>query len=163
MTQFSLHLQFCDSSIQFSDKENRNKNETMSCGKKDKVCEKCNYVHLVHCPLGEMIQEHRSIRRSQKLDQMRNNMLNKRKLLSSQYKRASRRIPSKQKCFSTDDEIKMEGIKFILPQFSQTYICICIYIYIYIYIYTSLQCLYDKRIRNNTHKSVLSISQLRKL
>ena len=125
MTQFFLHLQICDSSIQFSDKETKDKNETMPCGKKDKVCEKCNYVHLVHCPIGEMIQEHRSIRRNQKINQMRNNMLNKRKLLTSPYSKASTRIQSDGKKFSIHDEIKMEGIQYILPLLPQT----CIYVF----------------------------------
>ena len=125
MTQFSLHLQFCDPSTQFPDKKTKHKNETMPCGKKDKVCQKCNYVHFVHCPIGEMMQGHRRIRRTQKINKMRNNMLNKRKLLTSPYSKASTRIQSDGKKFSIHDEIKMEGIQYILPPLPQT----CIYVF----------------------------------
>ena len=50
--QYSLHLQFSNPQRECLKSMPNEKYGISSCNKmKNKVCEKCHYVHLVHCPM----------------------------------------------------------------------------------------------------------------
>ena len=106
--QYSLHLQFCDSSKGECMSENmENRRNKITCRKKDKVCEKCSYVHLVHCPIMDMICDRQIMQ--QKPKSKRLNQTNS-QFVSTQYKDAYASHTPDRKSLSTDDEIKIEGI-----------------------------------------------------
>ena len=70
--QYSLHLQFCDSKSEYIENMENRKNK-IPCRKKDKVCEKCSYVHLVHCPIMEMICDRQIMSQKPKIKRMNEN------------------------------------------------------------------------------------------
>ena len=103
--QYSLHLQFSNPS---KGKNCTNVELNKECGyspsynKEKKICEKCNYVHLVHCPINDLIchtkkKKTRYIEKSSsKIDSRLQNSHNK-------------DIVCDKKCLDKNDKIKIEG------------------------------------------------------
>ena len=114
--QYSLHLQFSDTKDECSIDNMEHRQNKIPCRKKDKVCEKCNYVHLVHCPIMEMICDRQIMRQKPKIKRVNQNRSSQ--FSSSEYKDPSPRLMPDSKYLNTDDEIKIEGILAILPLFS---------------------------------------------
>ena len=110
--QYSLHLQFSHPKGGGTNNSGLTKalNSNAFCEAKNKICEKCNRIHLVHCPLIDVLCKQEKI-------QCDPNLMNKNHSLL-----ASSTIYDHQKnnildaaTVDKEDEIKIEGNKKILP------------------------------------------------
>ena len=130
--QFSLHLQFCDannnnSSIYNNNRNQKGRNEIMSfphqgSSRKDKVCEKCNYVHLVHCPISMMgaMCDRKQQQQTTTMKRHKYEAQNKRHNICRRQKRYANRSSinfdeklhaERNDVFNQNDEIKIEGMQ----------------------------------------------------
>ena len=104
--QYSLHLQFSHPKGGRTNNSGLTKalNSNAFCEAKNKICEKCNRIHLVHCPLIDVICKQEKI-------QCDPNLMNKNHSLltsSSIYDQQEKDIFDAA-IVNKEDEIKIEG------------------------------------------------------
>ena len=104
--QYSLHLQFSHPKGERTNNSGLTKalNSNAFCEAKNKICEKCNRIHLVHCPLIDALCKQEKI-------QCDPNLMNKNHSLltsSSIYDQQEKDIFDAA-TVNKEDEIKIEG------------------------------------------------------
>ena len=103
--QYSLHLQFSNPSKGKNCKNvelNKNYRYSPSYNKEKKICETCNYVHLVHCPINDLICD--TIKTKTGCREKNSSKIDSR----LQHPR-NQDIVCDEKCLDKNDEIKIEG------------------------------------------------------
>ena len=99
--QYSLHLQFSNpkQGKNFKEMELKKEKGHLSLYNKEKnICEKCNYVHLVHCPMNDLICDTK-VKKARCLKKIN---------LRSQHHH-NKDIVCDRKRLDKNDEIKIEG------------------------------------------------------
>ena len=106
--QYTLHLQFSNPKGDCLKTMSNKKTGISSCNVKDKVCEKCNYVHLVHCPMND---SHCNTE-GPKTKYMNKNRSHSKSSLHNHYED----VLCDKKHSNKNEEIKIEGTHNILPR-----------------------------------------------
>ena len=104
--QYSLHLQFSNPSKGKNCKNvelNKEYRYSPSYNREKKICEKCNYVHLVHCPINDLICD----TKKKKTRYIEKNSSNIDSRLQHPHNKG---IVYDKKCLDENDEIKIEGL-----------------------------------------------------
>ena len=97
---YSLHVKFSNPKDKYLDSMANQNYGIKSYKTRDKVCEKCNYVHLVHCPINDFVCDRNN------LNVNYTNKNRSRFHSSSDHQEIS--LSDKQH-LEKDDEIKIEG------------------------------------------------------
>ena len=104
--QYSLHLQFSNPQRECFKNMPNEKYRISSCDTmKNKVCEKCHYVHLVHCPMNDLhcdVAKRKKRKCENKNQSVSNSSLH-------HYTHDNEDIVYDKKYFDNTEEIKIEG------------------------------------------------------
>ena len=126
--QYSLHLQFSHPKGGGTNNSGLTKalNSNAFCEAKNKICEKCNRIHLVHCPMIDLL-----FKQEKSCDQ---NLMNKKHslLASSTIYDQQKKDISDAATVDKEDEIKIEGNKRYSLNFSKTIFDVKIFVHIFI-------------------------------
>ena len=105
--QYSLHLEFSNPQREFFKHVPNDKKYGLSSydKRKNKVCEKCHYVHLVHCPINDL---HSDVTKRKKRKFMNKNQ-SESNSSSHHYSYDNEDVVCDKKYFDNNEEIKIEG------------------------------------------------------